>query len=98
MAITPTGTNPIVVTGTTDAKDDIATTLTYRVTKVIWHKPTAAGHLCALQDGTDAEKAILICDAVNKNFEIDFGPDGLEFVDGIYCDDMDSGTLYVYVK
>jgi len=97
MALTvTTGTgNPLVVTGTTTVKDDIYTSSQpVGIKFVYWYKPTSEGHLCNLIDGND--NAIIKMEAVSDN-DTQMWP-LFKYVDSIYCDDMDSGTLYIYLR
>lgn len=96
MAITATGDNPIVVTGTTAAKDDIKASGTWHITKLYWLQPTTQAHKLAVQDGNGRELFEFYCQTANSSLEINFDPP-LSARNGIYSDDMDSGTLYVYV-
>ena len=95
MAITATGDNPIVVTGTTDATDDIKTT-TVLISQLYWLQATTGGHLLSLQDGNGRQLFAFYCTTANTSQTFLFDPP-LIATDGLYCDDMDSGTLYVFV-
>ena len=94
MALTVVNdTNPIKVTGTTDA----ATTIfdgKILVKRVYWFNPTTAADLCTLkdQDGNDILPMRCEVDATSQFFDFDI------YFNGITCDDMDSGTLYIYTR
>ena len=85
--------NPIKVTGITSSK---ATILAQGVTirHLIWYKPTTVGHLLSLVDDDDNPIWKSYADAANKSQK--FMNLNMQF-DEIYCDDMDSGELYVYL-
>lgn len=87
--------NPLVVTGTTTESDDIYTeTQPVGLKMVYWYNPTTAGHLCNLIDGNG--NAIIKMRA-NTNNDTQMWPI-FKYVEQIYCDDMDSGTLYIYLR
>ena len=96
MAITASGSNPIVVTGTTSAKDDIRSSGDWLITKLYWLQPTTQGHKLALQDGADAEIFEFYCQTANSSQEVSFDPP-YRAHGGLYSDDMDSGTLYIHL-
>ena len=89
--------NVIVVTGTTAVADDI-TDSDVIIQAIHWHKPTTNGHLLSLTDkaGNGLLKMSQATTSVNEDKTITF-PHGLR-AKGIYSDDMDSGTLYIYLK
>ena len=96
MAITATGTNPIIVTGTCSAKDDILiTTRRVVVEAVYWLAPSGDRDFVELQDGLGAEKIGISCK--NDDEDVYFWTP-VVFNDGIYCDRMDSGILYVFLR
>jgi hypothetical protein len=99
MALTVTHENPIVVTGTTSASAAIETGGTWYIVGVYWLNPTNSGHKLALQDGNGKELFEFYCQTGNSSQDKTW-PNGAELIakNGIYCDDMDSGTLYIYVK
>lgn len=99
MAITVVNTSgsPIVVTGTTNTNDEVYTPSAGAGVKILWvywYLPTTAGHLCALK--TKDGKPILQMRCENAN-ESQFFPLWQTW-GNIYCDDMDSGTLYIYIR
>ena len=94
MAITPdiTG-NPFLVTGTTNTNDKITDGRVF-IKYVYWYNPTTVGHLVHLVDKSRKEILKLRCEAANES-----QPFALWTAwDGIYCDDMDSGELKIYVS
>lgn len=95
-AITGTGDNPIVVTGTTAASDD-ATTKTVYITAIYWFSPDTIGDLLAIQDGNGREIIELECVVADQSLWW-VPPDPIYCPNGVYSDDMDSGTLYIYVR
>lgn len=95
MALTITKTaNPYKVTGTT-ATDAEITSETVWIQKIIWYNVTAAADLLSLVDKAGNTLLALTCDGAS-NYTCDF-PMGLA-VSGIHCDDMDSGSLLIYLK
>ena len=96
MGVTATGTNPIVVTGTTGTSDDI-TDDNIQIIGLYWLQPTAQGNKLALQDKNGVEKWAFYCDDANSSQHAIL-PEGGLYSQGLYSDDMDSGTLYVFVK
>jgi hypothetical protein len=98
MALSIAGTTVLVVTGTTAAKQAIlAHTGRVKVNALYWVTPTTAGQLCTLQNGDDENMHSFSCmtDADDMQF-VPAKP--IIFQDGIYCDDMDSGTLYIHYE
>lgn len=85
--------NPIKVTGTTAASTTITTKLVY-IRFVYWYQPTTGGHLLSIKD-TDGNVIMpAYCETANES---QFLPVYGAFK-GITCDDMDSGSVYIYVK
>ena len=84
---------PIIVTGTATADTEIREDITY-IKYVYWYNPTSTGHLCNITDGVGRSiiKMRAECDGDTQMWPI-----GLT-VKGIRCDDMDSGTLYIYIS
>jgi len=97
MALTIVGTNILKVTGTTAAAQKVyerSDGSGVRVKAVYWYNITAAGDKLNLIDskGNDIIPIIAEANASSLFFPID------TFVPDIYCDDMDSGTLYIYIR
>ena len=94
MAVTADIThNPWKITGTTTTNDKITDDQAY-IKRVYWYNPTTEGHLVALKDINGNYIAQLICEGDNESL---WYPVYWTYT-GVYCDDMDSGTLYIYVK
>ena len=92
MALTVDKTvNPIKVTGTTNVSQEITTGLIF-IKQIYWYGPTTAGHLCSLKNKVGNDILIMACEtgAGSQVFPLD------TIFDGVYCDDMDSGTIYIY--
>ena len=60
---------------------------------VYWYNPTTAGHLLSLIDSKGDDIVVARCES---DGESQWLPVYTKFND-IYCDDMDSGTLYIYI-
>ena len=80
----------IKVTGTTTSKVKITDTL-IDIFSVYWYNPTTAGHLCNLIGKNDEPIITMRCEAdnISQQWRIDMP------ISGVYCDDMDSGTLFI---
>ena len=85
--------NPIVIESAIVASTQVTNDLIY-IKSVYWYRPTTAGHLASLKNRNGDVIIPLRCEADNISqwFDISLS------VDGIYCDDLDSGTLYVYCR
>lgn len=93
MAITVTGAiNPVVVTGTTAESAAIISDRVH-VKGFYWYNPTTAGDLLTLKDEFGTTILPLRCEADGQSqfFSLDC------WFHGILTDDMDSGTLYIYI-
>lgn len=94
MALTVVNTiNPIKVTGDT-AADTVILARRAFIKFIKWYKPTTVGHLCHITDSEGVTIAKLYCDTANVT-QID--PLFIS-VNGINCDDLDSGELYLYIR
>lgn len=96
MALTVSSGSPIRVTGTTDVSAKIiepAMSLVY-VRSVYWFKAATAGDLCTLTDANGRYIIEMHCEADNTSQQWDIN----QKFDNIYCSDMDSGTLYIYIN
>ena len=90
-----TAIQPIKVTGTTDADTEIlAKTKHVFIQFIRWYKPTTSGHLCHITDGDG--NTIMKMNATSAN-DTQMWP-VYNGYNGIRCDDMDSGELYIYIK
>ena len=97
LAVTDKDSSCIKVTGDTATSAKIIDRLVF-VKSIIWYLPTNAAHLVNLIDKNGGPIITMIADAngdtaaetqqwtINSQFE------------GIYSDDMDSGTLFIYVR
>ena len=84
---------PIIVTGTTSTSVEVIGRAIY-LRYVYWYKPTTKGHLLSLVDGN--ERSITKGIAAVADDAVILPVFGI--YDSIKCDDMDSGTLYIYHK
>ena len=84
--------NPYVVTGTTTTNDKVTDDIV-RVKAVYWHVPTTAGHKLSVKRKDTSIVCQLQCEYANES---QFIPVNIS-AEGIYVDDMDSGTLYIYI-
>ncbi len=88
--------NPIKVTGTTDTADTIhaPTGIPIYVKYIRWYNITTTGDLCHIYDETGRTiiKMIAESDGSSQQWEIMSG------FAGLYCDDLDSGELYIYIR
>ena len=93
MPLSTTGDNPIVVTGTTSSDTEI-TGSNVGLKLIYWYNPTTTGHLCNIVDS--AGRNIIKMRAETNN-DTQMWPI-FKWCEGIHCDDMDSGTLYLYLR
>ena len=95
MAITAVNTtNPIKVTGTTSTTDEVwAKGPPVFVKHIYWYNPSTAGHLLSLTDSNG--NVIIKCIAEAANDSQQWAIYGS--YNGIICNDMDSGELYIYI-
>ena len=97
MSLTVSTNKKIIrVTGTTDANQEILKPelADIYINAIYWFKPTTAGHLLTLKtsDGDHIIEAACETDNISRWFKMEI------YVKDIYCDDMDSGTLYIYTR
>lgn len=94
MALTVDHTiEPIKVTGTTNADTEILPVADLvHIRFVRWYNPTTTGHLCHVTDG---HGNTIIHMRADKNNDTQMWPIFKSY-NGIRCDDMDSGTLYIH--
>jgi len=83
---------PIKVTGTTAADTEILGVPVY-IKFIYWYKPATAGHLLSLVDKSGNDIVVGRCETDDES---QWFPIYTKF-DAIHCDDMDSGTLYIYI-
>jgi len=93
LTIANTETGRIKVTGTTATNQAIYADYV-GVKFVYWFKPSRGGHLCTLKDVNGVE--IMEMNALADN-DTQMWP-VYKMVEGVYCDNMDSGTLYIYLR
>jgi len=95
MAVSVANGNPIVVSNTTTTNDVVlAATNGVFVKFVKWHVPSTTGHLAALKTSDGR----LICKFRCENAtESRWAPVWTSF-ENIYCDDLDSGELHIYIR
>ena len=84
----------IKVTGTT-AVAQVVTANFVRLGGILWYRPTTIGHLLNITD-TDGDDFVQgYCDIANISKWWNFQD---QPVNGLKIDDMDSGTVYIYLK
>ena len=94
MALTTDTTgNPIKVTGTASSDETITDVLAF-VKWIYWYKPTTAGHLINITDKHGNTIVPGYCETDNESQWLPI----YSTCDGIHCDNMDSGALYIYIK
>jgi len=95
MAISANLGSPIIVTGTTNTNDLVIDPKSQVFIKFIyWYNPTSIGDLISLKDNNGRVIVPLKCEVANES---QWAP-VWSYFPNIYCDDMDSGTLYIYTK
>lgn len=84
----------IKVTGTTAAAE-VVTANFIRLGGILWFKPTTIGHALSVTDSAGQSFVQGYCDLadISKWWNFQDQP-----VNGLKIDDMDSGTVYIYVK
>jgi hypothetical protein len=93
LTVTTVAGNILKVTGTANSSEDITTD--YVALKwVYWFNPTTTGHLCNLTDNNGNDIHPMRANTNNDTQEWPI----YKYVEGISCDDMDSGTLYIYLR
>ena len=88
------GSNPIEIDseGATSA-----ITKPLRIKAIRWYRPTTADHKASLLVASGGDTVWKANATVAKQDLVQyFGQVGIR-VDGLYCDDLDSGILYIYV-
>ena len=93
MSLTISAGNPIVVTGTTSTAQVITDDIIF-IRYVYWFNPTSLGDLVNLINRNGDVVIPIRCETSTYSQWFT-----LEVVaDGLYCDDMDSGTLLIYTR
>ena len=86
--------NPWVITGDTNTSVKISDEQV-KVKWVYWFNPTTSGHLLSLTDKNGDQIIEAICEGANESVP----PLPIfQTYTGVYCNDMDSGTLYIFVS
>ena len=85
------------ITGTTDTSSTITEDHVY-IRSVYWYGPSNAAHLVNLIDKEGGPIITMSGDSTG-----DSSPNSQQWhiehtFEGIYCNDMDSGTLFIYVR
>lgn len=100
MATASTVANPYKITGGAVAASLKITDESVTIQKIVWYGATTAGHLLSVTDKAGNTLYKCSADAPGASGVLTYTDDfplGLA-ASGVYCDDMDSGELYVYVK
>ena len=87
----------IKVTGTTDESGEITDKITF-IKSVYWYKPTGAAHLAVLVDSDGGPIITMVGDSNGNTNPNSQQWDVNAAFYGIFCDDLDSGTLYIYTR
>lgn len=85
--------NPITVTGTCSSAEKVTDKMTY-VKFIRWYKPTTVGHLLSVLNKNGNAITDAYCDVANVSQDIPI----FTILEGIYIDDMDSGSLFIYTN
>lgn len=94
MALTvTTGKNPIKCTGTTAVDQEVYGYQVF-IRFIYWYNPTTIGHLLSLVDDNGNPIIPARCEVANQSQILPV----YTKVNAIHCDDMDSGTLYIYIS
>ena len=94
MALTYDGNkNPVKITGTTAASVEIFDEKVF-VRHIYWFDPSTAAHLCTItqSNGDPLIEIRAEVDHTSQFYTLDM------YVDGLAVSDMDSGTLYIYIR
>jgi hypothetical protein len=86
--------NPYVVESAIAADTTITDVENVYIKFIYWYKPTTVGHLASIKDKNGNVIIPLYCDVADQ---CQVWPLWTVF-DGIHVDDLDSGTLYIYVS
>jgi len=86
--------NPVVVTGAISSSTIIFKDKA-RVLAIYWYNPTIS-HLCAFQDINKDPKFAMLATVGTQGLMAPFGWG--EVFDGMRMDDLDSGTIYIYLE
>lgn len=87
--------NPYIVTGTTATDTEIVPSGTIvRIKFIYWFNPATVADLLALQDGQGRNIMECYCDTANQS---QAWPVWVSY-NGLRCNDMDSGKLYLFIS
>jgi len=87
--------SPVKITGTTDTSTEIFGPYPKVFVKwVYWYNVTAAGNLCSIIDHNGRDLIVMRGRRAN---DVQCWPI-MQLCEGVYVDDLDSGTLYIYVR
>ena len=86
---------PIKCSGTTSVKQLIIARPVF-VKFIYWYQPTTVGHLFSLKSVTDEKVTEISCGYCETANVSQWLPLYTKY-DNIYCDDLDSGTLFIYL-
>lgn len=86
--------NPMTITGGAITGSTKVTDKQTYLKFIAWSRPTSVGHLVSITDKNLVQIAKGYCDIANKDQYIPI----FTRLDGIYCDDLDSGELYFYTR
>lgn len=95
MGVTATDNGYVIkVTGTTNTAD-VVTAAFIRLAGILWYKPTVVGHLLNFTDTAGNDILPCYCDVADSSkwYDLEDWP-----VNGLKIDDMDSGTVMIYLK
>ena len=85
--------NPYVIESAIAADTTVTNVENVFIKFVYWYKPTTVGHLGSLKDKEGNVIIPLYCDVADQCQQWALWGN----YNGIHCDDLDSGILYVYV-
>jgi hypothetical protein len=86
--------NPMTITGGAVTGSTKVTDIETFLKFITWSRPTTVGHLVSIKNKHGVQLAKRYCDTANVDIDIPI----FTLVDGIYCDDLDSGELYFYIR
>ena len=97
MSLTITTGSCFKVTGTTAASTKITDEIVY-VKSVYWYKPTNAAHLLNLIDKEGGPIITMDGNGLGTGNPTSHQRIVESVFNGIYCDDLDSGTVFIYIR
>ena len=93
-------TNPMSIIGQVISASTKITNNPVGIQSILWTNITTAGHLLSLKDKNGNIILPLVADAPGSSGKLAYYvpfPRGLS-ANGIYCDDLDSGDVYIYIS